>query len=216
MNKKYKKFIEEKKKHLYSHCTTIHLDNITKPLTILLGPNGTGKSTSMRTIEQELKNKEIKFTKYSTSHDDIVQKSAPAFGDWDIAGIACSFHSEGERMSDSFFKWMNSDVLRVLLEDKTCPVAILIDESDSGLSIDKICETYSPLLFILEEELKNNRDIKIVITCNSYELAEYLDKSYAEFIWVPTKEHITLGSYNSFKKRYLEYWEEMKTIYDQD
>lgn len=211
MNKKYKNFINKKKEQwqYYSEVTT---RRIKKPITLLMGPNGTGKSMSLKNIEYEVKKKKINIVKYSTSKDDIVQKGAPAFGDWDINKIAMAFSSEGERMVESFFDWMNTVVLKeVLTNDK--PLWIMIDEADSGLSIDRLTYTLSQLIFVIVSEFDKGRDIKVVLTCNSWEMLECFmsnaAKEYVDFIWVPTKQSIRPKNYKQFKKMYIEYFNEI-------
>ena len=68
------------------------------------------------------------------------------------------------------------------------------------------------ILFIVKEETKRGRKIHLVITANSYELAEVFNNEevgLVAYIWVPTNDFILLGSYNKFKKRYIEYYKEM-------
>lgn len=207
MNKQMTKFCETKKKDP-NHYTQINLSDLETPITVLLGPNGTGKSMSMRLMQDECKMHNIKYASYSTSRDDIVEKSASPFGNWDVYGIACAFHSEGERMVDSFYKWANETMLRVLLEDKECPVYIFIDEADSGLSLDRIIQTIRPLVNIIKLDSKH-RDIHVVFTCNSFEMYQVLTSDITTFLWVPTKEQIHIDSYEDFAYRYLEYCEEM-------
>lgn len=208
MNKKMKRFCE-KKREQFDYHTMLRLKNIKSPITLLMGPNGTGKSMSMKNIESECKEKKIKYVKYSTSNNDIVQKGAPAFGSWDPYKLACAFHSEGERMSDSFFDWANSDMLKAILEDKSCPVCILVDEADSGLSWDRLFYTLRPIVHVIEQEHERGRDIHIIFTCNSYEMMQCLSSEYQDIIWVPTKEHIKIGSYYTYMKKYVEYYDEV-------
>ena len=114
-------------------------------------------------------------------------------------------------MKESFTTWVEEEMIPAILKDKN-DLFILIDEADSGLSLDKMYETFCDIIFIIKQELKNNRRIKMVISANSYELAELFNSEESgtvSYIWVPTEEYIILGSYNKFKKRYIEYYEEM-------
>lgn len=211
MNKKYQQFMDKKEKdwQFYSEITT---KRIKKPITVLLGPNGTGKSMSLRGLEYNLNKSKINNIKYSTSHDDIVQKGAPAFGDWDISKIAMAFSSEGERMVSSFFDWVNSDMLKSVLNNQE-PLWVLVDEADSGLSIDRLMLTISQFLFVVISEVKKGRDIHAVLTCNSWEMLECLlvkgAKDYVDIIWVPSKESIHPKTYQDFKKLYHDYFDVM-------
>lgn len=210
MNKKFKTFIDKKNEN-WQYYSEIPLKRIKKPITILLGPNGSGKSMSLMNMDCQLQLKGINFVRYSTSKNDIVQKGAPAFGRWDVSKIAMAFSSEGERMTSSFFDWMNTDMLsQVLTNDK--PLWLLIDEADSGLSIDRLVQSLSQFQFIIMSELKKGRDIHAVLTCNSWEMLECfmsnVVKDYTDFIWVPTKESIHTRNYKSFKKLYMTYFNE--------
>lgn len=208
MNNKMKKFCSKKKEN-YDHYSNISYKKIKSPITVLIGPNGTGKSLSLRNMKIDLEDNDIKVVSYSTSKDDIVQKGASPFGSWDISKIACAWSSEGERMTSSFFDWANSDMLRGILEDKKCPIYILIDEADSGLSIDRLIQTLSQIVYIAKEEYKNGRDIHFIFTCNSYEMLECLQSDITDIIWVPTKQSVSIKSYSKFKKPYVEYFKEM-------
>lgn len=210
MNRQMKEFCANKKKDPDYH-TIIHYYNLLQPITILLGPNGTGKSTSIRTMIEETKNLDyMKVISYSTTNDDIVKRKNTPFK-LDPTSLAASFLSEGERMDMSFFDWMDTVMLEAILKDRDKEILMLIDEADSGLSIDNIIKAFCQIKFIVNEEVKRGRKIKVAITCNSYELAEYFkDCDNAAYIWVPTNDYMVLGSYTRFKSHYLEYYKEMK------
>ena len=210
MNKRMKEFCANKKKDPDYH-TTIHYYNLFQPITLLLGPNGTGKSTSIRNMIEETKGlSNLKVISYSTTQDDIVRRKNTPFK-LDPTSLAASFLSEGERMDVSFFDWMDTVMLKAILEDRDKDILMLIDEADSGLSIDNIIKAFCQIKFIVNEEVKRGRRIHVAITCNSYELAEYFkDFERAAYLWVPTNEYIMLGSYARFKRHYIEYYKEMK------
>lgn len=208
MNKKMKEFCKKKLEDPGYH-KEIKWYNLFSPIIILLGPNGTGKSTSLRLMQEELEQrKDTKVIKYSTTNDDIVRKYSGMF--FKPEALVSAFHSEGERMSDSFFDWCEKVMVPEVLRNKS-ELYIFIDEADSGLSLDKIHEQFQDILYIMKEEVKRGHKVHLVITANSYELAEVFKDEYkiASYIWVPTGDYITLGSYNSYKKRYLEYYKEM-------
>lgn len=201
MDEFYKKKIDDAQ-----YYTELTMRNIKAPITVLLGPNGTGKSMSLRNINLQLQKKKINFVTYSTSKDDIVQKGAPAFGNWDVSKIAMAFSSEGERMASSFFDWANTTMLSQIMTNER-ELWLLIDEADSGLSFDRLMETLLQVVHIIQMEYDKGREIHAIFTCNSYEMAELMQSPITDFIWVPTKEHIKLGSYYKFKKRYLDYYD---------
>lgn len=211
MNKSMRNFCK-KKLNDANYYTEIDYHNLISPIVILLGPNGTGKSMSIRLMLQQLKSKgdSIRVVSYSTHNDDIVKKCSNPFN-FKPEGLVAAFFSEGERMNVSFFDWVHNDLLRAILEDRSKDVYVFIDEADSGLSIDKIYEAFKDIIYIVKEEIKKGRQIHVVITANSYELAEIFDigTDMASYLWVPTKEYINLGTYEHFKKKYLDYYNEM-------
>lgn len=202
MNKKQLKFCEEKLKDGWYH-TEISLKMIKSPITVLLGPNGTGKSTSLALMKDELKRKKIKRIMYTTRQNDMTKQSYfhPEY-------LIGNFESEGEKMDDSFYLWTNGELLKSVLEDNK-ELYILIDEIDSGLSIDKLYQELKDILFIMHEELKKGRKIKLILTANSYEVIDLLQDEEFDIIWVPTKQYIKINSYKSFKKKYIDYYNEM-------
>ena len=224
MNNKYKKFMDKKNED-WQHYSEITVKRIKKPITILLGPNGTGKSMSLRSIQNELVKSNTRYVVYSTSKDDIVQKGAPAFGDWDVSKLAMAFSSEGERMTSSFLDWSSHEMLKAIFEDQKSPLWVLVDEADSGLSIDRLLLTLSQFITVVTGEYDRGRDIHALLTCNSWVMLEiFLLKSirhYVDVIWVPTKESILPSDYINFKGLYLEYFDEifrkdLMNVYDGD
>lgn len=206
MNKKYRQFCDKKKENPdFFRC--IKLKEINKPVTVLLGPNGCGKSQSIKSLEVEAKKEGYTVFTYSTSKDDCVAKTSSPFGDWDPMKISAAFTSEGERMHTSFYYWFSEKVFPNI---KNCNKFImLIDEADSGLSLDRLKYSLSVLNAMAIVEKEKGHEFKAVVTANSYEMAEIFRKETTDWIWVPTKEKINLGSYESFKKRYIEYYEEV-------
>lgn len=186
----------------------ITLKRITKPITLLLGPNGTGKSMSIRSIKYELEKLGKKYLEFTTSRDDIVQKGAPAFGSWDINKLACAFHSEGERICDSFYDWAVEVMLKELHEDKG-EMYIFIDEADSGLSFDRLLEVLYPIVHIATDYEKRGRKVYFIFSVNSYEMYEILSKGPTEALWIPSRRPVKFKDYKEFRNKYVEYYEEM-------
>ena len=89
MNIGFKAFCDTKKKKP-DHYNKIQLKDCVSVITILLGPNGTGKSMSLRLLEEECKKKKINYLKYSNEQEDIVKKAG---WDWDPYKLACAFQS---------------------------------------------------------------------------------------------------------------------------
>lgn len=208
MNKIMQQFCDMKKEHP-DHYNEVTTRSCSSPITLLIGPNGTGKSMSLRHMKESLKRRKIDYVEYSTSKDDIVQKGSNPFTGFDPYKLACAFHSEGERMIDSFGEWADTVFVRAVLEHKR-PLWVFIDEADSGLSIDRLWESLRQIVNIIGwEHFDKKREIHLVATCNSYEMLEVMRSKITDIIWVPTKQKIKVKSYESFKKRYMEYSKEM-------
>lgn len=201
---KMKRFIANKTKDT-QYYRTMNIKDFTEPITILLGPNGSGKSMTLRDLEISLKEKDTRVIHYSTSNDDIVKKCSGPFN-FDPMGLVYAFHSEGERMIGSFQKWSNSFMLKEILTHQE-PLYVLIDEADSGLSIDRLMQSLLQLKHIISAERKKGRELYFIFTVNSYEMLEVLQSDMTEIVWVPTKEKIELDSYNEFKSLYKYYYD---------
>lgn len=199
-SRKFTRFINRKTNEgdFYSE---IKLDLLTAPITVLLGPNGAGKSMSLLGIKDSLKDKDIKCVTYSTSKNDIVERSFR----FDPEEILYAWKSEGERMIGSFHKWAGSTFMREV-KTSDAPLWVLIDEADSGLSIDRLMQSFLDLIEVVKQELARGRELHIVLTANSYEMVEVLKSDITEYIWVPTKEKITIDSYEDFKAPYVRFF----------
>lgn len=199
------KYFCEKKNEDLSYHKIIKLKDISRPICLLLGPNGTGKSMSLKSIEHELDEANIKWVKYSTSNNDIVHTS----WDFDPTDIINAFRSEGERMCASFDKWGAQKLVPLVLKTKE-PLWVLLDEIDSGLSLDRIKQTVSIIKMIFAGEYQKNREIHFIITCNSYELYSSIQHDeFTQNIWVPTNSSFYPKTYDEFKKPYLEYYDKV-------
>lgn len=215
MNKKDKKFIEQKKKSS-DHYNTISTKMIHHRWTVLIGPNGTGKSMSLKNIKHELKhNKDVSVFMYSNHQENPAPQAIPPFGDIDKDYLTALVSSEGESITIIFWKWLGKNIPYKNLINDTTPLWLLIDELDSGLSIDRIYEQLKALSSLVSKA-SMNRDIKVIISCNSYELLEciYELTDDNDIIWIPSKTHIKLPTYKQFKKLYIDYMKEISNDED--
>ena len=211
---KYDNFIKKIVKDP-DYFSKLDLSILDKPVNLLMGPNGCGKSQTLKALEEKLKKENILFIKYSTSNDAQV---GTYVNDWNRdsdtyeQGILSAFRSEGERMNQLFNVWFEKQALPALLskETKDKPIRILIDEADSGLSIDRIMNSLRGIVtVIVPTELKKKRDIQFFLTLNSYEMFEALQSEYTKNIWVPTQEVWSPKSYEDFSKPYKYYFEKV-------
>ena len=216
-NRKMKSFITKKKKSpdFYSE---IKLSQITKPITVLLGPNGCGKSMSIHLMKEEIgndldslfkaktKNNGKSFISYSTSGNDILEAHSGPFGDFSPEALICAFRSEGERMTSSFFDWCGTKLVKALHSRDRKALYVFIDEADSGLSFDRIKQHMNQLIELARWEKEQGRETYLIFTCNSYEMYECLQSEITENIWVPTKETVEFNNYDEFRRPYWEFY----------
>ena len=138
-------------------------------VTVLVGCNGTGKSTLIREIESQLKQNKIKYSYFDNLKDGGENaRSAAGFRE-DIAFLATAIcSSEGENIvmnMANFAEKLGGELSRC--KDKE--YWILLDAIDSGLSVDNIIELKD--LFYLILETNKDKDVYIVVSANEYELA---------------------------------------------
>lgn len=100
---KMNRFIANKTKDC-GYYREISIKDLEQPITILLGPNGTGKSRSLVNMEYEIKkNDKLASVLYSTSDDDIVKSvGSPFIPGGGFENLIYNWKSEGERMIGSF------------------------------------------------------------------------------------------------------------------
>lgn len=144
--------------------------NILPNLTVLVGCNGSGKTTMLRQIKSQLKDDGIKYIYFDNLDDggQNARSKAGYFGDLDfLASGICS--SEGENIMlniSNIIGRIGSDIRKNSNIDEYW---ILLDAVDSGLSIDGIIQLKEVFDFIINDN--KNKDIYIVVVANEYELA---------------------------------------------
>lgn len=180
-------------KKCYIHPEEVELFKIelNKKITVLLGKNGDGKTTMLRSIEQELKGSEFKVV-----NDDARDRGDNMSNMFDPEHIVSTrFSSEGETLVHTIGIMMGKVGAYIRKGNK---VILCLDKMDSGLSIDRIKEAAD---FLKETVVK---DVElIIITANSYELASQF-RDVADFFWVKEKKFIELpSSYEEYIKLYF-------------
>lgn len=202
-------------------------------LTILTGCNGAGKTTLINNIKEQAENDNIPCHLYDNLTDGKNSFGYLMGGYTDVPGdgvdtaIALCSSSEGEqikinlgRQSTLFSEFINTGefknsryrlgkVLKGLtnteFESKSSSNKriLLFDASDSGVSIDAICEFKELFYKVIDAATKNNVEMYIIIAANEYELCrnekcfdvihgEYISfkdyEDYREFILNSRKE----------------------------
>lgn len=216
----------------------VKLSDIDNFINVLLGPNGSGKSMSLLELEDEINEKyndgysfdsslnpftkifnsehkiNVPVYKFKSSSEDVVIHH----NNFDPSRLSAAFTSEGERMNTSLDFWLSDIFLKSFGEDKPKKFYILLDELDSGLSLDRI-QIIIEYMFSLLHNMKYDLgiDIQIVVTANSYELLHTLLNNFGNKVsvfWVPSRKKIEIQSYEDFRKlyqsRYRYYLKEIK------
>lgn len=169
-------------------------------VTVLVGCNGAGKTTLLRNIEEEAKINKIPCHLYDNIADggtsDVFGMLTDSFTSFECddktLGATMFSSSEGEviklnigRQSTLYKEFLQTGLfkdrrtrLSLLFtkdEDKkdvaTNVRILLFDATDSGLSIDAVCEIKKLFSFILDDAKELGVELYILISANEYEMA---------------------------------------------
>lgn len=160
-------------------------------LTVLTGCNGAGKTTLIQVIKDHLKQNDILFTHYDNHKDggSYAQSVALADGRADVVfGLMSSSEGEGININlrdilgrvIKYTQTLNPrdlrsrderfDFFRKEIEFKTDEVWVMLDASDSGMSIDAVIN----LKFVLHELerllIEKGKVVYIIVAANEYEM----------------------------------------------
>ena len=194
--------------------------NINPGITMLIGPNGSGKTTALSQIrslfstEDDLVKKwntiEINNSirnSYSSYLYDNVYEEKFAKERWTYSDqmerVAKTFeNSEGQNMYDYLYYKINEigQTVTKAIKNNRKGIFLLFDGLDSGLSLDVINEIRKDVLeFIIETEKKRS-DLEVYIICsaNSYEFCNNYD-----CIDVTNQEHITFTDYEDYSNYFI-------------
>lgn len=194
--------------------------NINAGITMLIGPNGSGKTTALSQLRslfstqndlvkkwnQIDKNDNIRNLYSSYLYDNVYEekfaKERWTYSD-QMERVAQTFeNSEGQDMWD-FLYYKIGEIGKVVgkaIKDNKKGIFILLDGLDSGLSLDVINKIRKDVLeFIIETEKKRS-DLEVYIICsaNSYEFCNNYD-----CIDVTNQKHITFTNYTDYEKYFV-------------
>ena len=179
-------------------------------VTVLVGCNGYGKTTFLKSIKDSLRDDKIKYINFDNLIDGGSNAVSHAlfYGDFSFGATAfCS--SEGEQIK------MNIGVLaskiRMYIDNnpEQNEYFILLDAVDSGFSIDNIQEVKRDLFNVIIEDCTNrNKDVYIVVSANEYEMCygekcfDVYNGTYRQFRTYESYRKFILKSREIKDKRY--------------
>lgn len=188
-------------------------------LTVLVGCNGSGKSTMLKNIKEELHKKKIPMFFYNNEHDGGSNSIGESIFSGNVSFAATAWtSSEGEniflnlskiaskwrdfiltgKVNDLSTKFAKSFREACEIDDKKITSKkrfILLDAMDSGYSIDNVIEMKKLFDLVLEDSEKMGMETYIIISSNEYELACDTD-----CFDVTEGKYINFSSYEDFKK----------------
>lgn len=186
-------------------------------ITVLVGCNGAGKSTLIHATQEQLRKNNIEYLSYDNLHDGGDRSISGAMF-YDDIGLAASMmcSSEGETITLNIMNLVENivyylkhgktkrtrlDIMMESIEDadskkKEETVSqerwIFFDAVDSGLSIDNILDFKE---FVLNPIIKNNSDLYVIISANSYEMV-----NGEQCLDIYNGQYCTFNNYEEYKK----------------
>ena len=164
-------------------------------VSVLVGCNGTGKTTLLDMIKERMRKAKIPCIMYDNLHDGGHQARSTAFFFEQMelgATLMCS--SEGEQISINIAN-MATKIGKFVRENRGKPeIWILFDAIDSGLSVDNIVDVKDNLFRIILEDNKDS-DVYIIVSANEYEMCRG-EQCFA----VTTGEYMVFNDYESYRE----------------
>lgn len=164
-------------------------------VTVLVGCNGSGKSSLLEQIKGSLHRQNIPYVFHDADKDDVRVKRQEAMfrDDFDfLAALMCS--SEGENIFNVFYDVVKRMGRLTTQNPDAKELWFLFDALDSGLSIDAILEMKTDLFqFVIEQN--PDKDVYIIVSANGYEFANG-ERCYD----VANCKEITFKDYDDYRK----------------
>lgn len=189
-------------------------------ITVLVGCNGSGKSTTLTQIRDQLKTNDEPYFAFdnvrnggSSMFQGLLEGYHPG-GVNALCSLACS--SEGEKIHQNIMIKAKSGLGAAIQKAKdSCAseLFLLWDAVDSGASIDNIIELKDFFkLVIKDQKERNDIDVYVIVSANSYEMAngeacyDINHNKYIAFKDYDDYKKFILKS-RQFKERRLDSWE---------
>ena len=181
---------------LYTKC---HVDFDTG-LTVLVGCNGSGKTTMMTLIKNHLEKTKVPYIAYDNLRDggnNAIQRAA-FYQDFEFVATAFGA-SEGEQININLGTLVK-DIGRAVRKHNGGQFWILLDAVDSGLSVDNIIDLKEFLTdcLIPDAEAKGV-EIYVIAVANEYEMCRD-----AECVDVRRCAHVRFKDYDDYRAFILE------------
>lgn len=185
-------------------------------LTILVGCNGSGKSTMLIQIKNQCDKRHIPvlyFNNFKEGGSNSLGREA-FFGNMDFLCEGL-ISSEGEIINMNLGKFASKMGGFVAGHQDSNQLVFLMDSIDSGLSVDNIIDLKKQLFKTVIEDCKSKGvEVYIIVAANEYELAngeQCLDVVNCKYVDIKTYEDFKNVVIESRKKKNKRYgWEEYK------
>lgn len=182
-------------------------------ITVLVGCNGTGKTTLLRALQYQLKHLKETESIYYKYYDNDMESCSLGYNSLDDFRLfgALATSSEGEKINLNIAEFVNNLFKDSDKYEDSKEIWILIDSVDSGMSIDNLVymKTFFHSAFINKYP---GKDIYVVVSTNSYETARG-----ENCMDVRTAKHIKFEDYEEYRKFILnsrKYKEKRNEDYD--
>lgn len=174
-----------------------------KPLTILTGPNSSGKSTLIQAIrnkkinieiestEPEFKCKHYSFTNSVDNQRNSKELNGPFFTEKFLDKYITIRLSEGQ--SNLLYCYDMLDLIKAL-QSRDEDSVIFIDEIDSGLSIDNQIFFMKKLVNLMKKD--KSHKVFVIISSNCYEFCNLVKDNCLDII---TGKYVSFNNYEEFR-----------------